>query len=358
MTAHAPRLLLVASSNRRRGAEVFSENLREGFLENGWDVDAVSLTSSPDSVVATLDPITETDPGELRRLSPGVLLALRGRVAQYRPDILLATGGATLRYGALATLGSQVKLAYVGIGEPEYWLRSELARSINRWLLRRASVVLAVSQMTADQLEAMEPSVADRVFHAPTGVPDGFFEVDGQAVTNAGPLRVLMIGSLSREKDPEMALQAIASLPHSVLRFVGDGPLAGELAEKAVEIGVAERVEFSGSALDVKPHLRWAHVLVLTSRTEGLPGVVLEAGATGVPCVAVDVGGVSEAIRSGVTGIVVSREMREVVAALSSLDDDRELLGRMGVEARQFVAASYTMTAAVDRYVSILSGIL
>jgi glycosyltransferase involved in cell wall biosynthesis len=351
-------LLLVASSNRRRGAEVFSENLREGLVEHGWDVDAVSLTSSGDDAVATLDPISDSEPGELRRLSPGVLLALRRRVARFQPDILLAGGGATLRYGALATLGRPASLAYVGIGEPEYWLRSDIARTINRWLLRRAAVVLAVSRMTADQLRALEPSIGDRVFHAPTGVPDQFFEIDGRADTSNGPLRVLVIGSLSREKDPAMALQATAALPHAVLRFVGDGPLAGELAQQADELGVAERVEFSGSTLDVKPHLRWAQVLVLTSRTEGLPGVVLEAGAAGVPCVAVDVGGVSEAIRSGMTGIVVDRDLQEVVGALGSLDRDRELLGRMGTEAREFVAAAYSMTAAVERYVSILGGIL
>lgn len=323
---------------------------------NGWEVEPVSLTSSRDAATSALRPLTDLDPGELGRLSPSVVLALRKRVAEFEPHIVLASGGATLRYGVLALLGKPVKLAYIGIGEPEYWLRSELSRRVNRWFLRRTDAILAVSRMTAAQIEALEPSVADRVYHAPTGVPEEFFELDSDD-QSGGPIRIAVIGSLSHEKDPGMALRALAQLPEGSLRFVGDGPLRAELSAMASDFGVADRVEFAGSTTDVMAHLRWADVLMLTSRTEGLPGVVLEAGAAGVPAVAVDVGGVSEAIGDG-AGLLVDRQEEQVVEALRALAGDSALVARLGNEAKRYVSSAYSMSSAVDRYVAVLTEVL
>lgn len=357
MTDDPARVLLVASSNRRRGAEVFAENLRGHFEAHGWVVDAVSLTSSSGGVTSIHQPLIDIDTTELGRLSPRVLAALRRKIKEFAPQVLLASGGATLRYGALASIGLPVKLAYIGIGEPEYWLRSSLSRSINRWLLRRTDAIIAVSRMTASQLAVLEPAIADRVHYGPTGVPEGFFELD--AVGGSGSaLNVVMIGNLSKEKDPIAALRAVSLLPDVVLRVVGDGPLRSELMGVSEDLGVMNRVEFTGSTKDVRPHLQWADVLVLTSRTEGLPGVVLEAAAAGVPSVAVDVGGVAEAIEDGVTGLVVRRDPEAVAAALGSLVDDRDLLTRMGKEARRYVLDNYRMDGAADRYISILGGLI
>lgn len=352
----APSVLVVATSNRRRGAEVFSERLRTGLIERGWVVDAVSLSDDPYVTTAGLEPLTGIDPSGLGRLNLGALLALRNRVRHTHPDVVLANGGATLRYGVAATLGSASRLAYVGIGEPRYWLRSSLSEMLNRFLLRRTDAILAVSAMTRAQLLEIEPSLQGSVHLAPTGVPERFFDLDH--VMAEGPLRVLVLGSLSAEKDPTTALRAVMAIPGARLRFVGDGPMRGELKVAAGNLGHTDRVEFVGSVGDVTPHLEWAHVLALTSLTEGLPGVILEAGASGVPSVAVDVGGVSEAVSDGETGYVVPHDEGAVSDALLRLDADRALLAAMGRAARHHVRARFALAQAVDRYVEVLEGLL
>lgn len=348
-----PKLLIVASTNRRRGAEVVTERLRDGLTDRGWQVDAVSLTSAPSGATADIEPLTGVDPSDLGRLRLAALASLRRRIKEFDPDVVLANGGPTLRYAVLAGVGHRSRLAYVAIGEPLYWIRSQTSRRVNRALLRRTDSILAVCQLSMDQLIEIEPSVRGRISVAHTGVPADLFRI-GQAQSK-GPLRVVMVGSLSGEKDPMTALRSVAGVPGASLRFVGAGPLASGLREEANHLGIAGRVELVGSVEDVGPHLEWAHLLVLTSTTEGLPGAILEAGAAGLPVVAVDVGGVKEAVVDGETGLLVPRgDQSAIEAALRALDEDRELVDRMGAAARRHIAKNFDLDRAIDRYAIVL----
>ena len=204
---------------------------------------------------------------------------------------------------------------------------------------------------------SLEPKLEQRTHVTYTGVPDEMFEVRGSSTE--GPLRVAVIGSLTAEKDPLLAVQSIASVPDSMLRFVGAGPLRDRVAKEAEALGVSERVEFVGPVDDVRPHLGWANVLLLTSQTEGLPGAVLEAGAASVATVAVDVGGVREAVRDGITGLVVERDRPDGLAeALTTLGGDRALLRRMGKAAKLHVKKSFALDQIVSGYAVHLASVI
>lgn len=347
------RVLLVATSNKRRGAEVFTERLRDGLLQSGIETSAVCLTDSREEARADLKPVTSIQPAKLGRLSIRALVGLRRAISSSKPDVIVAMGGPTLRYAVLARIGTDARLAYVAIGEPRYWLRSETRVAINRALLKRTDLVLAVSRATMEQILSIEPTLEGRVRVAHTGVPDSFFDVTSRG--SDGPLRIVMIGSLSHEKDPALALEAMVAVEDSVIRFVGSGPLELELREQAEVLGIADRVSFAGSVEDVRYYFAWADVLLLTSLTEGLPGVILEAAASSLPSVAVDVGGVSEAVVDGETGLVVSRNVDEIAGALSTLRDNRERLRTMGEAARNRIRSHFSMDGAVRLYAEALS---
>lgn len=123
------------------------------------------------------------------------------------------------------------------------------------------------------------------------------------------PAAVVSVGRLVEQKNHELFLRAARRLLHELpdVRFVivGDGPLRATLVARASELGIAHRVTFAGERNDVDQVLRGAALFWLTSRWEGLPNVVLESLASGVPVVATDVGGARELIRSGVDGFVV-----------------------------------------------------
>jgi glycosyltransferase involved in cell wall biosynthesis len=129
-------------------------------------------------------------------------------------------------------------------------------------------------------------------------------ETAGEAV---GP--IVTIGRLVDQKNHDLFLRAAAMLsrdvPDARFTIVGDGPLRATLEAQARALGLADRVSFTGERGDVEAILRTASLFWLTSRWEGMPNVVLEAMASGVPVVATDVGGARELVRDGIDGFVV-----------------------------------------------------
>ena len=148
---------------------------------------------------------------------------------------------------------------------------------------------------------------------------------------------MLFLGSLTAEKDPLAALDAVERAGRSVpvrMRVVGGGAQERVLGEKVERCGLGAEVELVGVVADVLPHLEWADVLILTSATEGLPGAVLEAAFAGLPTVGFDVGGVSEAVIDGSTGRLVARgdidALSAVLVELACRPDPDPVHGRGG----------------------------
>jgi len=355
-----PSLLIVISSDRRRGAEVFGERLAIGLAERGWDTELVALTGGRESPRVNASALTTNR--RVHRFDLGMASTLRGRVRRTRPDVVLANGGATLRFAvaALSQLRRAPRLAYTSIGEPAYWIRGRVHRWQQALLHRRVDLILAISMMTKKQLIELLGVESSKVEVAYTGVPQEFL-VERQAVDGLA-LHLIFLGNLSTEKDPHQALELVRNLAAETdveMHFVGGGPLLEDLKERAVDLGVAERVVFTGSVENVQEHIEWADILVLTSRTEGFPGVVLEAAAAGVPAVVYDVGGANETVIDGVTGMIVPPgDLAGMAARIRDLDVNRGNLHMLGAAARERVKSEFLLHHAIDRYDRLLRTLL
>jgi glycosyltransferase involved in cell wall biosynthesis len=149
-------------------------------------------------------------------------------------------------------------------------------------------------------------------------------------------VRIVMIGRFSQQKDHAGLLPALARLSRLdwTLDLVGDGPLQAQAIALAGSLGIGNRVRFLGARDDVCELLHAADVSVLISNWEGFPRSILEAMSIGLPVVASDVGGVSEAVREGVTGFLVPRKdlrlLTERLELLITRADLRLALGTMG----------------------------
>ena len=132
---------------------------------------------------------------------------------------------------------------------------------------------------------------------------------------------------------------------------LGDGPLAAELAERGAD-ALGERFSMPGAVDDPGPYQAAARVLVLASRSEGMPGVVIEAALAGTPAVAPDVGGMRELIADGVSGVIVPDPTP--VALADAVRQVREHRGQMGAAARRHVEGRFTMDAVADRWAELL----
>ncbi len=174
-----------------------------------------------------------------------------------------------------------------------------------------------------------------------------------------GDLTVLSVGRIDREKNPLLLVDIMARLrgayPGWRLVVVGEGPLEQAVAARARELGVAESVELAGF-VPFGPELmqmyRNAHVFLHVSLTEGVPQVLFEAHASGVPVVATDVGGVRSALGNGIRGLLVPPADAEAAAvACEHLRRDPALRRRLVGAGLQF-AEHESIDAQLDRLVA------
>jgi glycosyltransferase involved in cell wall biosynthesis len=148
-----------------------------------------------------------------------------------------------------------------------------------------------------------------------------------------GRLEILSVGRLDPEKNPLLLIDTIAAVnerrSHWHLRIVGTGPLAEALVRRADKLGVGESVELLGYVRNgpaLRDVYRTSNVFLHVSWTEGVPLVLLEAQAAGLPIVATDVGGVRAALAHGERGLLVPPGSAAAAAqALERLARDESL---------------------------------
>jgi glycosyltransferase involved in cell wall biosynthesis len=158
-----------------------------------------------------------------------------------------------------------------------------------------------------------------------------------RATPEANPVRMVSVARLEAPKDFRTLLEALAALRSLdwELELVGDGPLEREVREVARRGGIAERVRLLGYQAEPAIALARAQIFVLSSRSEGFPRSILEAMRAGLAVVASNVGGVSEAVAEGATGLLVPAGNAEALSgALRKLIGDAAERKRMGHAAR------------------------
>jgi glycosyltransferase involved in cell wall biosynthesis len=178
-----------------------------------------------------------------------------------------------------------------------------------------------------------------------------------------GTLQVLAIGRLARIKGFQILLGAMRRLAGRgvpwELRVVGDGPERGSLEAMAERFGIRDRVRFLGPLAPsrVQAELETAAVLVVSSFMEGIPVVLMEAMAAGVPVVATNVGGVHELVEHGVTGRLVRPGSEEgLAAALEDVCSDPESTTRLAVAARARVEAEFDVRVSAKSLLALFDG--
>ncbi len=186
---------------------------------------------------------------------------------------------------------------------------AERQRSWHRWIARRtahwANRHVCVSQSVADFTARVTGLDPQSLLVIPNGVDVGRFEqvapIDLASLgLPAGRRAFACVGRLDVQKGVDWLIDRMpgvfaAQQSHDLL-VVGTGPQQRSLLRRAAKLGIAERVHFAGLRSDVPAILAAIDVLVLPSRWEGMPNIVLETMASGKPVVASDVEGVAELI--------------------------------------------------------------
>ena len=169
------------------------------------------------------------------------------------------------------------------------------------------------------------------------------------------------VGHLVEQKRPDVAVEVVRLLVamgldvHLVV--VGDGVLAVDLREQIRRDGLGDVVTLLGHRDDVEHVLGGVDLVLLTSSSEGMPGVAIEAQMAGCPVVSFPVGGVSEVVCHGETGVVLqSHDPAAMADEVRRLLHDQPTLALMGKEARER-SERFTMSRAGLAYHEVLTAV-
>lgn len=231
-------------------------------------------------------------------------------------------------------------------------LRSHLYHQIDNACIARYQRVLAVSPRLYDH--CLSHGVAkDRLAYLPNGIEleDYRFDQDRHDARqklgiHPGSLpHIGIVGRLSKEKGIDRAIAAVARLrrmmPKVQLHLIGDGPEHPYVESLVHQHAMMPNVHFHGWQKDARPFYPAFDLLLLPSRTEGMPNVLLEAMAIGTPVAATDVGGVRELLADGRCGVILPDDEYAWPEPLAAMLHDRLGMMRLAHQARQRVEKHY-----------------
>lgn len=362
------KVLQLVARRQLRGAEVFAAQLGERLAARSVDLVLAGLYP-PGEPAPAPHGVRQVDLAlePKARLAWRMVRALATLLDRERFDLVQANGSDTLKYSVLARAwsGRPVPIVYRNISVMSHWLRGPLHRRFNRLLLARVERVAAVSETSRQDLVERLGVPAGRTVAIPIGV-ELPAEVDRavarQRLSTLVPLEpeeplLVHVGSLTPEKDHATLLEACrrlaARFPRVRTVLLGDGPLRDRIAAEAAAPPLAGLVHLVGVRADASELMAAADLLVLSSRVEGIPGVLLEAAARTVPAVATDVGAVCEVLADGRTGLLVPPgDPTALAAAVGRLLDDPHERRAMGTAARER-ARDFDLERITDRFLDL-----
>ena len=364
-----PRIALVSFSPLQvGGVETHLLQIMEGM---GSDFEFLALGDVQEPFARQ----TEERGAQWLRLRPSGKLDLRtiARLENaFRQNRIAIVHTHETRAGLLGRVAAKAsgRVSLHTVHTPAFFLtRSRVAR----WAYQRVEKLL--NEFASEAVVFVSPSIRDlyrqlglvsprKSWLIPNGLEKDWFEAEAGSRA-PGCVQLLYVGRLAPEKNLPTLMRAftrtVAAHPNARLRLVGDGPLREELGRMAGQEGLEGKVEFLGLLPREKARelMRGSDVFVLSSRFESMSYTLLEAMASGMACIATEVGGNGDLLAQGAAGILVPLGNEQALeAALRSVVASAPLRDQLGRAAREQASryAVETMIASTrDLYLSLLA---
>jgi glycosyltransferase involved in cell wall biosynthesis len=273
-------------------------------------------------------------------VQPQLVKALAREIRIFEPDVILCNGSRTLKYAAVVKKcypSINSKWVYRVIDSAKYWNNRSLTQVYYKYFIIPAmDGAIGVSQKSLNEMIQhygfLKPSVC-----IPRAIDVDYFAKYQLGVGARQKIGIpsdafvlLFLGNFTRQKRPDRFIEIIYGLQRELPQFhglmVGDGPLKKESEEKVEKLGLIGKITFAGYQQDVRPWISMSDILLLTSDTEGMPGVVLEAGAMKKSTISNDIGGIKEIISDQTNGFVVlNGEVNKFISYIKILTRNNEL---------------------------------
>lgn len=284
-----------------------------------------------------------------------VLIDLIKIFKKERPDIVHLNSSKIGGLGALAgRLTGIPKIIFTAHGfahnedRPLIIKTLMLAASYATILLAHKTVV--INKRELDQVSRLLPLIDKKLKLIYIGAaPTDFIRMPKEA---GSPITIGTISELTKNKGLEYAIEAVARLKNRNINFIiiGEGEERGHLESIIKEKHLEDTVQLLGFKENARNFLGMFDIFTLTSLKEGLPYAILEAGLAGLPAIASDVGGISEIIENGKSGILVQpKNVEQLVDALSGLIDQPEKRRPLGESLRKNIINNFSVHEMLDK---------
>jgi glycosyltransferase involved in cell wall biosynthesis len=343
-------VLQLISSGGMYGAEAVILNLSH-VLERGGDRSVIASFANASQQMherAQAEGLTSVLVPCAGQVSPETVRGIRALVEEHSIDVVHAHGYKSDLYSWAALRGGPVPL----VSTCHTWYDNDVAvrvyGALDRWALRSFSRVVAVSAEVEQRLLGSGVR-AERVRRIRNGIDHEKFTAvaASRGAASGEPLRVGLVGRLSREKGVDVFIDAAAevlrSLPEVEFVVVGEGPDRGQLEEQIRQRGIGAKLRLLGHQEAMLPVYAGLDLMVSASRQEGLPVALLEGMASGLPLVATTAGEVPTLVMPGETGLLVPTGDAHALASamLRVLRDEGERLA-FGRNARARIVQHYS----------------
>lgn len=357
----------VLSSFGVGGQERVALDLAIGQKARGHTVSVLSLAPEPDGAMAdefrehgiAVGRVVKRD-GVDASLVPRLARALR----DYAADVVHTHNPLPLIYGAPAARLTGAAAIHTKHGVNP---GSRGHRMLRRAAAQLTHAFVAVSDTTEQQAREQNDAPTSKLHMIANGIRLDRYrpDPDARAATRAElglPEDAWVVGTVGRldeYKNQSLLVRAMAPLLSDRVRLVivGDGPARKQVEDEIALLAHPEFVVMTGRRMDVPRIVPAFDVFALSSKTEGLPLVVPEAMAAGLPVIATAVGGLPSVIDEGVTGMLVPFEQGDAEQtlrhALKTLEQDRDLAARLGTKARETALVRYSADRMVDAYLDL-----
>jgi glycosyltransferase involved in cell wall biosynthesis len=361
--------MTIPGLDRVGGAEQQAILLAKGLRRRGWRTSVVALSGTGGTTAAELE-----DAGvrftslQMRKglADPRGWIRFQRWLWREQPDVLHAHLPHAAWLARWSRLAAPVPLVVDTLHSSATGkMGRHFGYACSRWLpdhVTAVSEATAASHLAAGMVSESNLSVVWNGIDVDAWQPDAQGRAEARREFGiGGGFLWLAVGRLEAVKNYPSLLLAMTRTPDKArLLVLGAGPLDGELKELAEQLGLQKRVHFAGFEPNVVRWMRAADGFVLSSRYEGLPMVLLEAGACAVPVVATDVPGTREVVVDGETGWLTpagdAQKLAQTMMKLMHMPPDER--HAMGERARDHVARHFSLDAVMDRWERLYAELL
>lgn len=361
------KVLMLRSSIGVFGAERVILELAKGLAKSRFEP-VVGVLENRNKLWAELATTTEKMGVPAHRFSCRrpfdlrTVIAIRNYIKRHKIDIVHAHGYKANFYALLASAfnGAASMATCHPWTETGYSYKARFYTFLDRAWLRKMDAIVAISDEVKHQLSGM--NYKRQIDVISNGIdPDHFngstngLKVRQSLGFSKSDIIIGTIGRLVPEKGYAFLIESVKSIckrrSTTKMIFVGDGPMRNLLEQEAINLNLQKNIRFLGIRKDVPALLASMDIFVLSSTSEGVPMVLLEAMAAGKPIIATSVGAIPRILRHNVTGLLVPpKDSKALTNAFEVFLSEEKRAKRMALAAKKEVAAHYSAWQMAEKY--------